>query len=270
MTCLGAVALAFLGVVLTLSGPSMRPAHALYHEGGSADSTPLRFGVEGANPPFNSRDEQGRPIGFEVELGKALCLRMKKVCNFVQMDWDQMRAALRSGSIDAIMSSVEITERRRMRLAFTKPYYRMPRLFIAQPGRFKKPLTSTDIGAARLAAVANTRDADHLSARYPLAGLKLYAKAEDAYLDLVSDRVDLVLSGWVNFGRFIAPPGKSGCCVVVGEAPFDPQHDSIGMGIAMRFERIELRKNLDAALDAVRADGTWEALRRQYVGFDLR
>lgn len=255
-------------VALTLWGAG--PLQALDHEDNTADTTPLRIGVEGANPPFNSRDEQGRPVGFEVELGKALCLRMKKTCNFVQMDWDQMRSALRAGSIDAIMSSVEITERRRMRLAFTKPYYRIPRLFIAQPGRFTAPLSSLDIGAARLGAVAGTRDVDHLSALYPLADLKLYAKAEDAYLDLVSDRVDLVLSAWLNFGRFIAKPGKGGCCVVVGEAPFNREHDSAGYGIAMRFDRNDLRKNFDAALDAIRADGTWDTLRKQHVGFDLR
>jgi polar amino acid transport system substrate-binding protein len=245
-------------------------AQALDGDRNSADTATLRFGVEGGNPPFNSRDDQGRLSGFEVELGKAVCQTLKKICDFVQMDWDQMRGALRTGSIDAIMSSVEITDRRRIRLAFTKPYYRLPRLFIAQPGRFKIPLDSSSIGAARLGAVSGTRDADRLAALYPLADIKLYAKAEDAYLDLVSERVDLVLSEWTKFHRFIAAPGKDGCCVVVTEVPFNALHDSVGFGIAMRFEREELRNKLDEALDALRADGTWEALRKKHVGFDLR
>ena len=37
----------------------------------NADS--IRIGTEGAYPPWNSKDESGKLIGFEVELAYTLC-----------------------------------------------------------------------------------------------------------------------------------------------------------------------------------------------------
>ncbi len=230
----------------------------------------LRIGMEGANPPFNFLDEQGRLAGFELELGKALCARIRRVCDFIQRDWDGLRADLRAGRLDAVMSSVEITERRRMRLAFTIPYYRIPRFFVATRDRYRDGFRPDMAAQARLGALAGSRDAEHLAEAYPDAPLQLYAKAEEAYLDLVSDRIDLVLSGALTFGRFLSNDPAKTCCVVVSEAVYDPRYDGEGIGIALLHGRDALRRTFDEGLRALRADGTWSALARAHVPFPLR
>lgn len=230
----------------------------------------LRIGMEGANPPFNFLDEQGRLAGFELELGKALCARIRRTCEFIQRDWDGLRADLRAGRLDAVMSSVEITERRRMRLAFTAPYYRIPRFFMATRDRYRDGFRPQMAAQARLGAIAGSRDAEHLAEVYPDAPLQLYAKAEEAYLDLVSGRIDLVLSGALTFGRFLSSDPDKPCCVAVHEATHDPRYDGEGVGIALLHGRDALRRTFEEGLRDLRADGTWAALVRAHVPFPLR
>ena len=52
-----------------------------------ADET-LKMGIEGAYPPFNNKDASGQVVGFDVEIGNALCAKMKVTCEVVTSDWD--------------------------------------------------------------------------------------------------------------------------------------------------------------------------------------
>ena len=40
---------------------------------GNVNAEKIRIGTEGAYPPWNSKDESGNLIGFEVELAQELC-----------------------------------------------------------------------------------------------------------------------------------------------------------------------------------------------------
>ena len=54
----------------------------------SADT--IRIATEGAYPPWNSKSEDGKLIGFEVELANWLCIYMERNCKIVEQDWDGM------------------------------------------------------------------------------------------------------------------------------------------------------------------------------------
>src|SRR5690606_40081834 len=54
----------------------------------------IRIATEGAYPPFNFFDSNNTLQGFEVDLAKALCEKMKAKCTIVAQDWDGMIPAL--------------------------------------------------------------------------------------------------------------------------------------------------------------------------------
>ncbi|WP_349017731.1 transporter substrate-binding domain-containing protein [Rhizobium sp. 32-5/1] len=86
------------------------------------DSKTIKIATEGAFPPWNSVDTSGEPVGFDIDVGRALCERAKLECVFVTQAWDGIIPALNVGKFDAIMAGMSITEKRKQVIAFSKPY----------------------------------------------------------------------------------------------------------------------------------------------------
>src|SRR3954452_18478615 len=156
------------------------------------EAHPIRIATEGAFPPFNYV-ENNEPQGFEIELGKALCEAAKVSCVFVIHEWDGILKGLVKGEYDAVMASLSITERRRARIAFSKPYYRIPATFIARKEDAFPKIGPEALAGKRIGATADSEHARFLEARYPNSEIKTYAKFEEADLDLLAERIDLVL-----------------------------------------------------------------------------
>ena len=89
---------------------------------GNVSADKIKIGTEGAYPPWNSKNEAGKLIGFEVELAWSLCRYMAKQCTIVEQDWDGMIPALIMRKFDAIMAGMSITAERQKAISFSQGY----------------------------------------------------------------------------------------------------------------------------------------------------
>jgi len=228
----------------------------------SAEGT-LRIGTEGAYPPFNMVDENGNLHGFDIDISNALCERIERECTFVKQDWDGIIPGLLAGKYDIIVASMSITEERKQAVDFTDKYYTNKLQFIAAKD---KDLTITPEGMAGLAAGAQraTVSAQWVEENMPDVDIKLYDTQENAYLDLASGRIDTVIADvLVNYEWLNSEAGAG------FEFKGEPVFDNDVIGIALRKGDDALREELNAAIKAIVADGTYAEINAKYFPFSI-
>ena len=68
----------------------------------------IRFFTEEDYPPFNFKGPDGQPIGFNVDLARAICLELGLQCTVQVRRFDTLIEALDEGRGDAIVASLAI------------------------------------------------------------------------------------------------------------------------------------------------------------------
>ncbi|WP_223443207.1 MULTISPECIES: ABC transporter substrate-binding protein [Pseudomonas] len=223
----------------------------------------LKMGIEAAYPPFNNKDASGNVVGFDKEIGDALCAKMKVECTVVTSDWDGIIPALNAKKFDFLISSMSITDERKQAVDFTDPYYSNKLQFIAKKDidfkTDKAALKGKIIGAQR-ATLAGTFLEDNYGDDITI---KLYDTQENAYLDLTSGRLDGILADkYVNYEWLKSDAGRS------YEFKGDPVEESDKIGIAVR-KGDAIRAKLNTALKEIVADGTYKKINDKYFPFSI-
>ena len=99
-----------------------------------AQSRPIRFGTEGAFPPFNFVTPQGEVQGFEIDLAKAICDDLKAKCAFTAQDFDGLIPALEAKKFDVIIAAMNVTAKRKAHVDFTSVYVDVSGRFVGRKG----------------------------------------------------------------------------------------------------------------------------------------
>lgn len=227
----------------------------------------LKMGVQAAYPPFNGKDASGQVVGFDVDIGNALCAKMRVECEVVTADWDSIIPALNSNQFNFLISSMSITSDRKLVVDFTDPYYSNKLQFIApkaeelkvEKATIKETMNGKIIGAPRGTLAAGWLQ-DNLG---DVSTIKLYDTQADANADLSAGHLDAVLADkFVSYEWLKSDAGKG--YEFKGAAVFD--NDKIA--IAVR-KGDPLREKLNAALKEIIADGTYKKINDRYFPFSI-
>jgi arginine/ornithine transport system substrate-binding protein len=235
---------------------------------GAAPASALEVCVEGNYPPFSEVRGDGAVVGFDIDIANALCAKIGETCAFVRTRWSQMIPALVGGRCDAIVASMSDTPERRALIDFTDRYYRAPVRFVglagAGHGDAPEAVAGLTVGVQR-----DTVNQSYMSVHYPAAPLKVYGSQEHVLLDLTLGRLDAVLGEAAQLDAgFLRTPAGRGFAFFGGEH-FDPAIQGTGAAIGVRKGDAALRDRLSAAIAAIRADGSYQAIAARYFDFDI-
>ena len=76
----------------------------------SSGLTPITIGAD-AYPPFSSNDENGNPVGIDVDIATEAFHRIGYEPTFTFIDWEKKADLLATGEIDCVMSCFSMTGR---------------------------------------------------------------------------------------------------------------------------------------------------------------
>lgn len=232
-----------------------------------AQEKTLKIGTEGAYPPFNNLTSDGKLEGFDIDIARALCDEMKTKCEFVTQDWDGIIPALQAGKFDAIIASMSITPERMKKVDFTNKYYNTPPAVAAPKDSDIKGTSKEDLAGKTIGVQGSTTHFNYSEQTYTDSTVKPYPTAQEYQLDLANGRLDAVNDDVVVVQQWLDSP-EGACCKLIGTIkPVEEIHGK-GAGIAVRKGDNELREKLNAAIDAIRANGKYKEINDKYFKFD--
>ena len=226
-----------------------------------------RVGVEGNYPPFSRLGTDGKLSGFDIDIALAVCERIKAECTLVQQEWDGMIPALTARKFDMIVASMTISEERKKAVDFSDPYYDVPSRFVAKAGAFKNH-SAADLKGKKIIVLRNSPRAKFVAERYKDSEVLLVNKETDIYLELAAGRGDVGFgSSVVSSEAFLKRPEGKGFAQVGDTLRLEG--GAGGVGIAFRKGEDTLREKVNAALKAIKADGSYKRMADKYFDFDI-
>ena len=229
----------------------------------------IRIGVEGAYPPFSWVEKDGTLKGFDIDIAMALCEEIGAECVLVPQDWDGIIPALLARKYDAIIASMSITEERKKKVAFSEKYYNTPAKFARKKGSgitiSKAGMKGKKVGVQR----ATTHD-NFITAEFgDSVEIKRYGTQDEAYLDAIAGRVDLLLADSIAMDDGFLKTDKGKGWEFVGPGLNEEKYFGVGAGIAVRKSDGELAKLFSLAIKVIRSNGVYHMINGKYFAFDV-
>ncbi|WP_244808883.1 ABC transporter substrate-binding protein [Caballeronia zhejiangensis] len=230
----------------------------------------IRVGVDPTYPPFESVAKDGQVVGFDVDLGNALCAKLKAKCVWVQSSFDGLIPGLQARKFDVILSSMAANAKRREQIDFTDRLYRNQTRLIAKESAHLLP-DASKLAGKRVAVEQGTVQETYAREKWASSGVEVvaYPSYDQAYADPTAGRVDAVLMDAVQgkLGFLATPAGKG--FAFAGDVVYDAKIMGDGDAAGVRKSDPELREALNGALAEMLRDGTYRKIEARYFDFDM-
>lgn len=248
----------------------------------------VRVATEGAYRPWNFRSKGGPIIGFEIDLTKLLCADLKFKCVIQAERWVSMLPRLAAGRFDIVFAGMSITEARKTKARFTRPYAAAPAVFVAPdgarlPGTTLSAITLPDVSGSEEAAVVALRKAllngvvgvqkgtthevflrDYIEG---YARVRTYERQSVLDKDVAAGKLSAML---VSLGYAVPLTGRkagAGLKMIgprISGGPF-----GAGIGAAVQRADAGLAAKFSGAIGKRLADGSIRKLSLKWFGYDL-
>ena len=218
-------------------------------------------GTDAAYAPFESQNEKGEIVGFDIDVVKAAAAKAGIEVKFVNTPWEGIFNALGQGDRDMVVSAVTITDERKQTMDFSTPYFDAQQLIAVKE-------TSKVTGFAGLknlkVGVQTGTTGDEAVSKLQgktSANIKRFESTPLALKELESGGVDAVVADNGVVVHYVAnnPGGKF---KTVADKEFVPEQ----YGIALKKGNTELLGKINKGLAEIKADGSYTQIYSRYFG----
>jgi lysine/arginine/ornithine transport system substrate-binding protein len=238
--------------------------------GQAKDWKVIRFGVDPSYPPFESKAPDGSLIGFDIDLGNAICGKLNAKCVWVENDFDGMIPALQARKIDAILSDMSVTPKRLQQIDFTSNISDSPTRMVSKAGSNLLP-TPESLKGKSIGVEQGTIQETYAKTYFEPNGVKVvsYQNQNQVYADLKSGRLDASLQDEIQAGvGFLKTPEGQGF-EFAGPQIKDEKILGAAAAIGLRKNDPDLKNLINQALADLLKDGTYQAIAKKYFDFDI-
>ncbi|MEF2071181.1 transporter substrate-binding domain-containing protein [Consotaella aegiceratis] len=250
------------------------------------DWSHVKVGIEGAFPPWNTMDADGKLAGFDVDLINDLCARAELECELISGPWSGMIPSLQAGKYDVIMT-IGINDKRKEVIDFTTPYANGVASFLVPTDFADMPMTGErlnlndkdkadpvmdEIGGMldgmSVGVVQSTSQEQLINAYFGDAvTVRTYANSGERDLDLRAGRIDAGFDSGIYETSMLSEPGNDDLKMTGPLLKGAMLATNVALGL--RKGEDDLAAIFNKAIDEAANDGTIKELSLKWSKLDL-
>lgn len=212
--------------------------------------------------PMGFKGDDGEYEGFDIEMAKAVFEKMGKKVEFQPIEWKMKETELNSNKIDVIWNGYSISDERKEKVEFSKPYLNNRQIIVTLAGstiKTKEDLKGKTVGA-QTESTAVDAIGDYES---NFKELVTFDTNELALRDLEAGRIDAVVADEILIKYYIKQKGEDKFAIATDD--FGAEEYAVGI----RKGDTEFVEALNKAYDEVVADGKASEISEKWFGEDI-
>ena len=218
-------------------------------------------GTDAAYAPFESQNEKGEIVGFDIDVVRAVAGKAGIEVKFVNTPWEGIFNALSQGDRDVLVSSITITDARKQTMDFSSPYFDAVQLIAVKTD--SKVAKLDDLKALKIGVQTGTTGDEAVT---KLQGknspnIKRFESTPLALKELEAGGIDAVVADNGVVINYVANNAGSKF-KTVSDPTFAPEQ----YGLAVKKGNADLLAKLNKGIADIKSDGTYDAIYKKYFG----
>jgi polar amino acid transport system substrate-binding protein len=218
-------------------------------------------GTDAAYAPFESQNEKGEIVGFDIDVVTAIAKKAGIEVKFTNTPWEGIFNTLSQGDRDLLVSAITITDERKQTMDFAGPYFDAQQLIAVK--KTSKISKFDDLKKLKVGVQTGTTGDEVVSKLQgkTSTNIKRFESTPLALKELEAGGVDAVVADNGVVINYVANNADSKFKTVADKA-FAPEQ----YGIAVKKGNTELLEKLNKGLADIKADGTYDQIFTKYFG----
>lgn len=225
----------------------------------------LRTGVVGdLGKPFTLLQD-GKLVGFDIELSTRFAASVGKVFVPVDMPFGSLIASIATRKIDLITASMMITEERKNKIDFSDPYFESGVSVIADKKNIESVEVSTpaipdDLADTRIGVLSGTVFDPYIQETYPKAEILRFENSTDLIASMIGGKIDAAMFDYISAGIILKHNPDWG---ILRE-----DNKQMQLGVGFNKNNPALRDEFNVYLKEIRQNGVYDSMQNRWFKGD--
>lgn len=215
----------------------------------------LNVGTDATYEPFESVDESGNYVGFDMELIKLIADEMKMELKLQNIGWDGIIPGLLNGNYDCLISAMTITTERQKQISFSDPYFTIKQVMVVKEDNNAIKTPADLVG--KTVTVQNGTTGDLYASEIKNVKMKRFDVNPQAVQELLNNNADAAVMDDLVASKAIS---KTSGLKMVEIADIEKEE----YGIGIKKENTELLEKINKALETLKNNGKLAELTQKY------
>ena len=232
------------------------------HTNGILQRGELVVGMAGDMPPFNMTTKEGRVIGFEPDLASYMADNMGVELRIVTMPFSELLPAVEGNRVDMAISSITMTTRRNLKVAFVGPYFTSGKAFLTKKRTIAAVKEGADLNRPNVTVTAlkGSTSQEFVEAVMPRAKFIPAKTYDEAVAMVIEDKVDAMVADYAICVVSVFRYPDKGLVSIITPLTYEP------IGIALNADDSLLLNLVQNFLNTLETSGQMKEMKKRWFG----